>query len=199
MISNEHKTIFVHIPKTAGTSVKGIFSKEHERPFPHKTIHEIKEKNPKEYNSYKKFAVVRNPYDRMVSWYAFQKRFRMNNDLIRTYEYNSNTHSYDVASIEKADIDGFRNWWGEQFDLFGKDRLLNPQHTWIDETVTILKYESLNEELSDFLGRKIKLPITNETSRHEILDYYDQRSLDVVYDRYKEDFERFNYKRIEKI
>ena len=196
MISDEHKIIFVHIPKNAGTSVKGVFSKEFERPFKHKTIHEIKKESPKKYSSYKKFAVVRNPYDRMVSWYAYQKRFRLNNDLIRTYEYNSTTHSYDVVSIEKADINGFRNWWGEQFDLFDKDRLLNPQYTWVDKTVTILKYENLNKELGDFLGKNIKLPNTNGTSRFDLLDYYDKRSIDIVYERYEEDFKKFDYKKL---
>ena len=93
MIIDKHKIIFVHIPKNAGTSVKNLFSKKLERPFQNKTINEIKKENPKAYNSYRKFTVVRNPYDRVISWYAYQNRYRLDknlvgyNDLINTYQY----------------------------------------------------------------------------------------------------------------
>ena len=42
MIIEEHKAVFVHIPKNAGTSVKNLFSEKLERPFQNKTIDEIK-------------------------------------------------------------------------------------------------------------------------------------------------------------
>ena len=79
MIIDKEKLIFVHIPKNAGSAIKSLFFEkdELETPFKHKTINEIKKENPKEYNSYRKFAIVRNPYDRMISWYAYQKRYRL--------------------------------------------------------------------------------------------------------------------------
>ena len=201
MIIDKRKIIFIHIPKNAGTSVKNLFSKKLERPFQNKTINEIKKENPKAYDLYRKFAVVRNPYDRVISWYAYQKRYRSDknlvgyNDLINTYQYING--EYVVVDTVKAPIDAFKNWLKEQNTDPQQDlQLFKPQCAWVDETVTILKYENLNEGLSDFLKKEINLPITNETSRYDTLAYYDQESLDIIYNRCKEDFEKFNYKKL---
>ena len=79
MIIEEHKAIFIHIPKNAGTSIKDFFNRSDKFCIPlikinkHDTIHQIKLKAPKLYNSFRKFAIVRNPYDRTLSWYSYLK------------------------------------------------------------------------------------------------------------------------------
>jgi hypothetical protein len=75
-------------------------------------------------------------------------------------------------------------------------RFLECQHTWVDETVKIIKYENLKKELNDLFEFKINLPIVNKTKHKHYLEYYNQKSLDIVYKRYKEDFDKFNYKRL---
>ena len=71
MIIDEENLIFVHIPKNAGTSICRYFNY---LATYHETIYDFKETFPDKYNSYKKFAIVRNPYDRMVSWYFHLKK-----------------------------------------------------------------------------------------------------------------------------
>ena len=210
MIVDEHKTIFVHIPKNAGTSIKKLLVgnedfKSLKRPWKHETIANIKKSNPEVYNSYKKIAVIRNPYDRMVSMYAFLKRYRSSNDLLNTYQYNSKTNSYEIIETAKAPIDGFRYWWKDKNadpqkihgDLEIAKRLFNSQSDWIDDTVHIIKYESLDNDLSDFLNKEIELPIENDSYTFEYTKYYNQETADIIYDRYKEDFEKFDYKKLE--
>ena len=201
MIIDKHKIIFVHIPKNAGTSIKKLFTEEVKTfPHEHKTIHKIKKENPEIYNSYRKFAVVRNPYDRMVSWYAYLNGYTLGNDLLNTYQWNSNNNSYEIIETERLNVSGFKRFvkdpagegWGDASRL----RLLNKQCYWVDETVIILKYENLEKELNEFFGKKMDLQTTNKTVRDSISVYYDKESLDIVYNRYKEDFERFNYKKI---
>ena len=191
MIIKDYKTIFVHIPKNAGTSIETFFKKDtytfDERMFNrHDTIKEIrwklecndKFKKSKEYNKWKKFAIVRNPYDRMVSWYFF----------------------YNIKNLTRhADNTSFYSWVKNptKFNLFEETKyLLKPQYTWIDDTVTILKYENLNEELNNFFNKEIELPIINKTNHKQYLEYYNQESLDVVYEKYKKDFKKFNYKKL---
>ena len=191
MIIKDYKTIFVHIPKNAGTSIETFFKKDtytfDERMFNrHDTIKEIrwklecndKFKKSKEYNKWKKFAIVRNPYDRMVSWYFF----------------------YNIKNLTRhADNTSFYSWVKNptKFNLFEETKyLLKPQYTWIDNTVTILKYENLNEELNNFFNKEIELPIINKTNHKQYLEYYNQESLDVVYEKYKKDFKKFNYKKL---
>ena len=191
MIIEERKMIFIHIPKNAGTSIKSIFSKKVEKPFKHDTIYSIKKEYPDIYNSYKKFAIVRNPYDRMVSWYSYLRGYSLDNDRIKTYQWDEKKGSYDVIDIVKSDVKGFREWIKDPF--VPTKRLLDNQCCWVDETVKILKYENLENELNSFLNENIKLPFLNKTSRDDMLKYYDEESLARVYKVYKKDFKQFNY------
>ena len=169
MIIDKHKTIFIHIPKNAGTSIKNFFSKDKDKlciPLgkinKHDTIYQVKLKEPKLYSSFRKFAVVRNPYDRALSWYSYLKGKK----------------------------DEFKEW------LKNPTHKLESQHTWVDETVFIIKYENLNEELNEFFGEEIDLPITNKSDHDHFLNYYDEESSDIIHDRYKEDFKKYNYKKL---
>ena len=58
MIIDKYKTIFIHIPKNAGTSIKDFFNRNrsdklcipHVKIHKHDTIHQIKLKAPKLYD-----------------------------------------------------------------------------------------------------------------------------------------------------
>ena len=196
MIIHEKKTIFIHIPKTAGSSIEtycqcnfGVHTIWGKR---HKNIEEYKKNFFKEYNSYRKFTVVRNPYDRIISWYFFlkqtidieldiKKKIKMENDFVNTVE------------------DWIKDPYGNKFTckrVKKKHYILDTQCSFIDETVDILKFENLNKELNKFFNKEIKLPTINKSNHKHYLKYYNQETLDIVYERYKEDFERLNYKKL---
>ena len=212
MILDKEKLIFVHIPKNAGTSIKKAFNYKskgevikggvdygfNEMMVGHKhwTIGKIKKEYPKEYASYKKFAIIRNPYERMVSWYAYLKRYRLGNDLLNTYKYNSKTNSYEIFETQKAPIDEFKAWVKNPFIIDPRDWLLNNQCHWIDDTVSLLRLENLNEDLNSFFNKEFSIDKKNGTSRYKTESYYDEKTSNIVYDRYKEDFEKFNYKKL---
>ena len=87
--SHKYKLVFFHIPKCAGVSVRraiGIDKKSHNFPFKNVSTGlaiDVRAQTDDEiYNSYHKFSIVRNPYERMVSLYNFRKQ---GNDL---YTYN---------------------------------------------------------------------------------------------------------------
>ena len=132
----------------------------------------------------------------MVSWYSYLRKYRLDNDNIKTYQYNTKNNSYEVAEIAKADIMGFRLWMKNPIILDPREWLLNNQCYWIDKTVVLLRFENLNVELSNFIGKEINLPITNATSKYDTLDYYDEETLSIVNNKYAEDFEKFNYKKL---
>ena len=179
MIIDKYKTIFIHIPKNAGTSVETLFANSSFRiqPPKHANIHEIKKKFPKLYDSHSKFTIIRDPYDKMVSWYFYLKR-------------NAGEHLNVVE---------FNDWVKDPQQLWHANDpiyFLDPQHTWIDDTVKVIKFENLNEGLNEFFEDEIDLPIVNKSNHEHYLTYYDEESLDVVYNKYKEDFEKYNYKKI---
>tara|TARA_R100000781_G_scaffold85857_1_gene52864 strand:+ start:108 stop:647 length:540 start_codon:yes stop_codon:yes gene_type:complete len=179
MIIEEHKAVFIHIPKNAGTSIETLFANNSFKiqPYKHANIHEIKKKFPEVYNSYRKFTIIRNPYDKMVSWYFYLKKQIGENHKI----------------IE------FSKWIKEPSKLWhinDPTYFLDPQHTWLDDTVTLIKYENLDEELNQFFGEDINLPITNKSDHNHFTSYYDKESSNIIYNRYKEDFEKYNYKKL---
>jgi hypothetical protein len=97
MISHKHKCIFVHIPKAAGTSIEYVFMEDlgldmanrhalllgentNKTLGPRRVSHLLAKEyvqqhfiSQKLFNSYFKFAFVRNPYDRLYSTYKFRK------------------------------------------------------------------------------------------------------------------------------
>lgn len=71
---NAHRAIFIHIPKTAGSSVAQALSggSRHVPYFEYERI------NPRKFKRFFKFAFVRNPWDRLVSTYFFLKNGGLN-------------------------------------------------------------------------------------------------------------------------
>ena len=186
MIIEKYKTIFIHIPKNAGTSIEEYFGNNSFKvqPNKHDNIYDIKKMFPNPYNNYRKFTIIRNPYDKMVSWYFYLRR--------NTFE----------NVFAEGDVIEFNEWIKDPSKFWNFNdpiSYLKPQHNWVDKTVRIIKFENLNKELEEFFGEEIDLPVTNKSDHKHYLNYYNQKSLDIIYDRYKEDFEKYNYKRIEKI
>ena len=73
-IFHKNKTIFVRIPKTASTSMHMALGRNAHDGMYHETISSIKDRvNPSIFNSYFKFAFVRNPWDWALSWFYFKK------------------------------------------------------------------------------------------------------------------------------
>ena len=178
MIIDKYKTIFIHIPKNAGTSIEEYFGNKSVRiqPEKHADIYEIKKKFKNSYNNYRKFTIIRNPYDKMVSWYFYLKR---------------NLGDYNVIEFNNWIKDPSKFW-----HINDPISYLKPQYEWINNTVEIIKFENLNKELNKFFNKQINLPITNKSNHKHYLEYYNTESLDIIYNRYKKDFKKFNYKKL---
>src|ERR1700746_1966012 len=65
---NRFRCIFIHIPKTAGSSVVEVLFGERSRHIPY---FEYEQANPGKFRRYFKFSFVRNPWDRLVFSYFF--------------------------------------------------------------------------------------------------------------------------------
>jgi hypothetical protein len=95
MILHDKKIIFIHIPKTGGTSIENFFNgslihfddldtdryigfcKKRKQWLQHSSFPEIKRhyKQNKDLSKYLSFAFVRNPWDRAVSSWLWSKKF----------------------------------------------------------------------------------------------------------------------------
>lgn len=75
MINHEHKFIFLHLARTGGTSIEYFFTKETEVKNKHFFPLDWQKHYPLEWREYFKFSVVRNPWDRVVSQWAIDKKW----------------------------------------------------------------------------------------------------------------------------
>jgi chondroitin 4-sulfotransferase 11 len=70
VIDIDNKIIFIHIPKSAGTSITEALLGKSDNSDPHRRVSPKYSIDP----SWKKFAVIRDPYDRAVSIFEYQKK-----------------------------------------------------------------------------------------------------------------------------
>ena len=190
MIKN--KFIFIHIPRTGGTSFKSIFDNHGIREHFSYRVYMLS--NLKKFNTYFKFCFVRNPYDRCVSTYLYLKAGG-----------NRKGDLYFKELIEKKYI-SFDKFVIEFLDLYRihEHNLFKPQYRYVFNIQKkrmvdyIGRYESINEDFI-YISKKInirkELPHINQSKKPmPIPSYY--RNEDVkskIFNLYKKDFELLNY------
>jgi Sulfotransferase family len=204
MISDRHKCIFVHIPRCAGTSVEsvlwpgergeaelwmGFVDRHHNRyqtgGLQHLLARQIREAvGARRFDSYFKFAVVRNPFDRTVSQFAYMQ---LRPDLRSFVELGTGAS------------------FGEYLEAIQRRRHVQwePQCSFIHgESGELLvdclvRFESLERELRPLLARFgvycREVPHENLADRTSYSDYYSDESRALVEDLYRSDIDRLGY------
>ena len=209
LISHSHRFIFVHIQKTAGQSLKralapycnqprrtGLRRLLSHLPIPedphqvafraHTTARWARLKlSPRVFDSYCRFAVVRNPFDRAVSNYHFLQQ-------------TPGHHSH--ARVRHLTFDGYLDFLRERrwsHDPTQRRLLVDARGRVLCDP--ILRFESLDEDFTG-LCRQLGLegsqclPRRN-TSRHEpYREYYQSRlTREKLVDLFAADFATFGY------
>ena len=197
------KVMFHGIPKNASTSIKNIlYEADNGVPFPgnKQWIHKGNAKggsiyppvdNIASYTEYTHFTVVRNPYDRFISFYSdlFLGSTNIRNNVPPFYTDNGiPLHPTPIESV--VDIVC-------EFDDKNADEHFASQSSFIHiDDITFLKMENLEAEWKEFT-EKINiaykpLPVYNKSNSEVQLT---ERQKEKLYHRYKNDFEKFNYGR----
>lgn len=205
MIRHRYKAVQVHIPKTAGRAIsKGLFSTDRPR---HVTAAQIKAVAPKAFDEYLVFTVVRNPWDRLVSFWCMCSRsnHRAHRNLMKFCTDTFGTPEFHnfirlCEYVNNADP-GLLKSWGLESDLE-----LHPQYYWThdSEGEDLIDYtgrfESLNNStnvICDKLGLKNKknqLPrVGASAGRGTYPGYYDSTSRDTVSRVYELDCTTYDY------
>lgn len=215
IVNKTHKFIFVHVPKTAGTSLKQHFRRYAGREDvhivvwddmstvgpnhrsvlkKHSTAMEIRAAIGKEtFNQFFKFAVVRNPFARVVSIYRFLK--------------------YKFRGWERADVmDGFESLEDFVTSKFflgsGPGGIFRPQVRWLSDGEGRLcmdylcRVESLERDIAH-IHDKLTLPSPDSRIEKKNISGGDLSAIEselsssavaaAIRERYREDFELLCY------
>jgi hypothetical protein len=186
---NNSAVLFIHIPKTGGTSISDCLFGEPSRHVPWSVYHSV---NRKKFASYWKFAFVRNPWDRLLSAFTFLKRGGLN-DLDRDF---AKAHLSRFPDFESFVRDGLsdpmiRNWVH-----------FRPQHQFVCDASgkNMMDFTGRFERLEDDfaliasrLGLDSSLPARNRGPRIDYRTVYPKELVEVVGDIYSEDGRIFGY------
>lgn len=189
-ISNSHKLIFIHIAKNAGTSTEKSLNM---KVSGHHPFSFYKDKYPSEWATYKKFAIIRNPWDRFVS----------------SYEYSRMPESYWHSMKGRArygphpDYEKTRTMSIKDCaEALLKDRKFLKHHGWLSQLSYIhdgqqivvdelIRFENIESEIFSKLG--FTIPYMNKSKRSDYKSYYTQEAMHLVSELYKEDIKAFGY------
>ena len=133
--SDSRRFIFVHIQKTGGSSVKQAIRRHvpDARRFlgTHDGAGPGQQELGRRWNKYFSFAVVRNPWDRLVSWYSmisqvdFERRPKHRKNRFWRY-VRENSSSFEEFLVNCTDViedfDGRKSILFNQFDYVSDDR-----------------------------------------------------------------------------
>lgn len=178
--------IFIHINKTAGTSIGNAIGLPVKH---HQTAREViarigKDKWDKAY----RFTLVRNPWDKVVSH----------------YEYRRKRNKTGVATRDISFSEWVKKTYGPEKDPFyyNNPKAFQPQVEWLkddDGKISIDfigKFETINEDfdlIKKAIGLEAELPHLNASKRASYQSYYDDETRQIVAQWFHEDIEVFGY------
>lgn len=189
-INGRTDVIFVHIPKTAGTSIR--FAYDFNKPNPQKGIRKhytskeiITSIGREKWDSAFKFTIVRDPWERLYSFYLFQlRKKRIEIDDFKLF----------VLDVIKPMLD--------EPNFTGRPNIF-PQVDWLMDENDALKFdfigrfENLESDfkiLSGSLNIETQLIHKNKSGDPETYKgYYDEELKEFVAHYYKKDIEAFGY------
>ena len=188
--ANTHRAIFIHVPKTAGVSVRRSLNLDHTEASVHATYLDFLAADPRRCREFFKFAFVRNPLDRVLSAYAFLAAGGM--------------PKWDSERKERVlhGIDGFEQFIHERLPHVMDELHFRPQHEFVCDASGAVKMdfigrvESMEQDFAAICAR-LRMPadidVHNKSSHAPRHAAYTQDMRAIVAALYEPDFSLFGY------
>jgi len=199
----DYKCIYIHIPKTGGTSINNALhnlpKKNRLEDFnpvrlnysKHASALEMKHAVGDEiWEEYFTFAFVRNPWDIMVSSYNWW--------LQKAPKWKHLHH--DVKNIEH--LGSFERFMHSKYGRKMINEFKGNMFNWLSENDEVIvdfvgKFENIQEDWNRICERlcvePYKLPYLNQTERKHYKEYYTQETKQIVHERFKKIIEIYDY------
>jgi hypothetical protein len=200
-INRDMKVFFIHIPKTGGTTIEHLLAIDskpnnveqlfgvssdgwvlHTLPLRMITSYISRE----EMETYFKFAIVRNPWDRLVSDYFWHKRRRSFKEFV--YLVKETLEKHTEESLVHFDPVLYRHHFVSQSFMLDSEEI---------KLDFIGRFENFEKDIK-LVAKKIGLdlltvPTKNKMDHLNYRSYYDEETKGIIGTLYKKDIARFGY------
>jgi hypothetical protein len=153
--------------------------------------------SPDIWESYFKFTIVRNPFEKVVSDFYFKKFLFDNQNNINDAFFSAN--SFDISNNELT-ISKFREWVLSKYFSIDTDKFYKDKVDYMDYYI---QYEKLSEGIQ-FVYDKLAIPFeVNKIPRLKsgirniqlsVRNLYDKESIDTVKNAFPWEIEKFKYR-----
>ena len=189
MISHERRCVFIHVPKTAGTSICLALGwiVDNEQTWgaqDHRTICEIQQQmTAADFGAYFKFAIVRNPWARVVSWFKNVREDALQAEslgLPRTVTFPQFVEALDTMWAMQSQLHWIRGADGQMpLDFVGRYERLREDFGHICDRLGVPRHHLRQRAGSD--------------DRRPYTEFYDDATRSAVGCRYAEEIDLFGY------
>jgi hypothetical protein len=210
LINQEKKFVFIHVQKTAGISIESeLMAKLPDTKIWHgrhgRALDGIDEVGFEEWKQYYSFAFVRNPWDRMVSWYSMIESARKNIPFYKKcFKKPFKSALWNYAINNSHDFESFvENCTDVIFDLGCYKSFAFNQIDYLTDSKGNLavdfvgKFENINNDFTKItkhlMIEDIVLPQKNQSSHKHYSAYYNEHTIDIIKNRFERDIRAFNY------
>ena len=200
MIIRDRRLIFVHIQKTGGSAISAALEQKSNLPEKHFFASDLRDLyGPEVWNECFKFAFVRNPWDRLVSWWSMIDGHR------EKFENGQSFNKFQSLILQRARTfeEFIENCDEEVVDNDGRKWIFRNQIEYLtDSSGRILvdfigRFERLQSDF-DMVGKRIfgapvALRKLNASKHRHYSQYFTPRLVEKVARRYERDIAAFGY------
>lgn len=185
--------VYIHVPRTGGTSLSDTLF---EFWVDHFTVRQHDLTMPADVKALPRFAVVRNPWERLLSCWAFVCAGRGHDERI----FVMNRHKYEVAAF--SSFERFVLEWLPAQNVQMGDPLFLPQVNFLRNHSDVITLDHIGRTdnmaateawVSQQTGKQLTLPHYNKSSHGPYRDYYTTEMKRVVEQVYGEDIDRLKF------
>ena len=200
MIIHARRLIFVHIQKTGGNAISTALGQNPDCPEKHFFARDLRELYCTDvWNAYFKFAFVRNPWDRLVSWWSMIDAHRA------AFAGGKLLNKFQRFILERATTfeEFLENCDDEIVDTDGRKWIYRNQLDYLTDSSGrqmvdfVGRFETLQQDF-DTIARKtnggpVPLPHVNRSQHPHYSDYFTPALAEKVARRFERDINAFGY------
>lgn len=202
MICHKYKTIFIHIPKTGGTSVEEMFGfveydqksngfREIMQQGKHWTARINRYARKEYWEDYFKWTIVRNPWQKEWSYYNMMKSMTLKN---RQINFKKHLKENIAPYVNMKSINSRKDQHSELIHACQVDYFMIDGESAVDE---IVRFENLENGIKS-INKTLKTPFEvlkkiRNPKKGDIAEDYDQECIDIVAKLRKKDIDYLKY------